>query len=273
MNRFAAALLVLGLATALSPSALAQTSKKEADARARELYEQGDAAYAEARYEQALDAFREAYELSKRPGLLYNMGNAYERLGRPAEAADALEKYLPHAKKSEKAVIEKRVENLRKRAEEEKAAEAERAAAEAQAEAERERTQPDPAPAPVPREPERQSPTLGWVLVGVGGAAIATGAVFGVMALGARSDADAGCKDSGGKRFCSADARDAIDRDESFSLVADVAFVAGAVAAGIGVYLVLDAPDSVERESAASKTRLQAMARPDGGELSLVGSF
>ncbi len=264
MRAHLAALLAAVTLVATSPDVCAQNSK--ADREARKLYLEGDKAYAEARYEAALDAFQRAYELSSRPALLYNIGNAFERLGRHREAADTLREYLPHAKRSEKATIEKRIENLEKRA-----AEEEKAAAKPEPEPDPEpkpAPRPEPAPAEPPPEPERPAPVLGYVLVGVGGAAILGGAIAGGLALGARSDADAGCNESGGKRLCTAEASDAIDRDRTLSLIADVSFGVGLIAAGVGVYLILDSNGKEQ-----PVTGLRASPRAGGGEMTFVTTF
>jgi tetratricopeptide (TPR) repeat protein len=238
-----------------------------ADSMARDLYKEGDAAYAEGRYDDALNAFQEAYDLSKRPLLLYNIGNALERLGRLGESADALEKYLPHAKPGEKKVLEKRIANLRKRAEEKKPEPVPVEPVPTKPEPEANPTKPAVEPADKPHErpqphPESDSgvettssPTLGWVLLGVGGAAIGTGAVFGSMALSARKDVDASCKDAGGQKLCTADAQSAIDRDKRYSLFADIGFGVGIAAAGVGTYLLLSAPSG-----AASKQKKTSLA-------------
>lgn len=242
------ALVALALATASPHVTFAQTKSPKAadDARARELYQEGDAAYAEGRYEDALAAFEEAHRLSGRPRLLFNIGNALERLGKLGEAADALEKYLPSAKPGERDVLEKRIRNLRKRAtptakvelEEEPAAVPESKDLE------------EPRATPLPKRlearadapEEASSPTLGWVLVGAGGVAMGAGAVFGLMALSARGDAEAHCKQASGQTLCSAAARDAVDRDQRYSLFADIGLGAGLVAAGAGVIVLLSAP-------------------------------
>ena len=74
------ALCLLTLLAAVAPEALAQDATTEA--RAKELYENGAALYEEGRYEEAILAWEEAYRLSSRPVLLFNIANAYERLGR-----------------------------------------------------------------------------------------------------------------------------------------------------------------------------------------------
>ena len=49
------------------------------DEKARLLFKEGDGHYAAGRYEKAIELFEQAYELSKRPDLLFNLANAYER--------------------------------------------------------------------------------------------------------------------------------------------------------------------------------------------------
>src|SRR5689334_19842947 len=97
-----------------------KTEKAANDTRARELFQKGDTAYAEGRYEEALAAFQEAYDLSGRAQLLFNVSNALERLGRYQEAVDALEKYLSSGKAKDRDVVQKRLANLKKRVDEQK---------------------------------------------------------------------------------------------------------------------------------------------------------
>jgi hypothetical protein len=72
----------------------AKLSPQEADERARALFQQGRAAYEEGRYRDAWDYFRKAYLLSKRPALLYNVGQAADRLRMDREALEAFRLYL-----------------------------------------------------------------------------------------------------------------------------------------------------------------------------------
>lgn len=281
-------LLCLALASTSLPAA-AKPGKKPAggapasdsDARARELFKQGDRAYAEGRYEEALQKFEEAHRLSGRPLLLFNIGNALERLGRLDEAADKLEQYISYAERAEVDVLAKRVENLRRRAEAKKKLEEERdargpeRAAEQKPEREGEvEARPKRAPeTPARDQKPEESNTLGWVLLGAGGVALGAGAAFGFMALGARKDADAACKDQGGQRLCNASAKDAIDRDARYSLFADIGFGVGVIAAGAGAYLLFSSPGGSEQAKPAATRGVALGARPGGGEVRLVGQF
>jgi len=72
----------------------AKPKKQEADRRARELFEQGRAAFSEGQYRDAWENFREAYILSKRPELLYNVGQSADRMRMDRDALAAFKLYL-----------------------------------------------------------------------------------------------------------------------------------------------------------------------------------
>ncbi len=261
-------MLTFALAGAASMPLAAAAPKVSAadDAKAKKLFKKGDKAYAEGDYETALEAFQEAYELSHREALLYNIGNTYERLGKPADAADALERYLPHAKKAEKEIVDKRIENLKKRAQEEAEAERKRQEAErAKAEKAEKAKRDVPAPAPTKKSPGRDN-TLAYVLLGVGVVGVGSGTFFGFKALGARSDAEADCKGS----LCSDAAKDALDRDKTYSLLTDVSFGIGLVSAGVGTYLLLSGDKEKPSEA---RWDVRGSAHSHGGEVRVVGAF
>lgn len=258
-------------------TATTKAERAAADQRARELFVQGDAAYAEGRYEQALTAFDEAHRLSARPQLFYNISNALERLARYEEAAVALEKYLAGGKVKDRDVIQKRLENLQKRAadqraEREKAANEEALAAKEREEAEQKRRDAERTQREAPPPREEPSSVVPWVLV-VGGAAVfATGAVFGGMTLAARGDASDGCADGGGGHLCSAEARSALDREKTFGVVADVGMVTGLVLSGVGVTWLLTRGSS-GRASAPASAQVGVRGFANGGGLQLGGTF
>ena len=86
------ALIALGLGSSVAP-AHAQVSEAE-DREARKLFEAGQLAFAEGRYERALKYFEESHALSQRHILLYNIGTARDRLGQSQSAIDAYREYL-----------------------------------------------------------------------------------------------------------------------------------------------------------------------------------
>jgi hypothetical protein len=99
------------------------------------------------------------------------------------------------------------------------------------------------------------------------------GAVFGLMALSARKDAEAACKDSAGQTRCDVAAKDALDRDQRYSLVADLGLGLGLVAVGAGVYFLVSAPKS--ERVARDRARLGAdfVMAPSGGTVRVRGEF
>jgi len=284
--------LALGGGATASAAPQKSPERAAADVRARELFQEGDAAYAEGRYEEAHQAFVEAYELSGRPQLLYNIANALERLGRYAEAVEALEKYLASGKAKDPAIVQKRLANLKKRVEEQKKAEERAREEEERIRAQRAQEDgpepPPPAkveePAPSPSAaPEREpTPALPIVLLGAGGAALATAGVFGVLTLSARGDVDAGCKDVPAGRLCDREVAAAIDREKTFGLVTDIALVSGLALGGLGAYLLLAGGDRASAKvnvgSSARRPSTRAHitkieARPAGAGFVVVGTF
>ncbi|AKF11592.1 hypothetical protein DB32_008741 [Sandaracinus amylolyticus] len=74
------------------PASSSQSSSRDAEARA--LFEAGRVAFADGRFEDALEYFERSHELSGRPELLYNIGTSSDRLRREREAVSAFEAYL-----------------------------------------------------------------------------------------------------------------------------------------------------------------------------------
>ncbi|HTU63997.1 MAG TPA: hypothetical protein VMF89_36275, partial [Polyangiales bacterium] len=88
-------LLITGLALPRE-GAYAQASPgvSERDVQARRLFEQGREAYSDGRYRDAWAYFHEAYQLSGRPELLFNIGQTADRLGQEGDALRAFSMYL-----------------------------------------------------------------------------------------------------------------------------------------------------------------------------------
>lgn len=105
-------LLVMVLVVAgWSPPAVAQS-----DDLAKGHYMAGQAYYNQARYPEAVREFQEAYRLSPKSALLYNIAQAYERMGKIDDAIAHLKKYLAAAPDaSDRAAVEERLKNLEAR--------------------------------------------------------------------------------------------------------------------------------------------------------------
>ena len=61
---------------------------------ARELFAEGHALFDEGEYEAAIEKFLEVYEILDAPALLYNIGEAYRRADKLAEAEEYYQKYI-----------------------------------------------------------------------------------------------------------------------------------------------------------------------------------
>jgi hypothetical protein len=83
---------------------------------ARAHFISGQSYYDGGKYAEALKSFTEAYRLSRRPALLYNVALCHERLGRIDRAIDALENYLADAGQvRDRTAVERHVAELKAR--------------------------------------------------------------------------------------------------------------------------------------------------------------
>lgn len=112
--------LLMGIAflcgLSLTQSAAAQTSDEARvnDAAARAHFELGREDFETSEYELALEHFKEAYALSGRAELLYNIGITASRLQRDDEALAAFERYLDEVQNPARELeVRKRAEALR----------------------------------------------------------------------------------------------------------------------------------------------------------------
>ncbi len=262
-------------APATTPAAAPADDRAANLKRAEELYRNGERLYAEGSYESAILAFKESYELSKAPDLLYNIGNAYERFGDFANARHYLDQYRAFAPEKEREPLSRRIQALEKRqAEEEKR--------------KREAAPTDPRPAVGPTAPTGAQPppvqdapppkkervfgpaaialTAG-VAVGLG-----LGVGFGIKASGEKQTAVDGCMpNSDGARLCSEASQAALAKRKTSALVADIGFaVAGAAAIGLVTVLVLKA---TRRDRSQQRAQLAPYAGPRGAGVTLGVRF
>lgn len=130
----------------------------------------------------------------------------------------------------------------------------------------------EPAAAPVgpaaePADSARGSNNLrlfGFIGLGVGGALLATGGVFGVLAAGDKSDLDEQCP----ARKCAPAYHDQNDSYGTKKTISSIGIIGGAVLAAGGAVLVLTAPGSSDGDSAR---RVRGYVTLNGG--GVMGAF
>lgn len=145
------------------------TAPEEHDAEARALFDAGQIAYTDGRYEAALQDFVQAHDLSGRPELLYNIALAAERLRHDQEALDAYEQFLAaRPDTSMHAAIESRIQILR-------TAIAEHSTPPPPAEVSEEPESQSPPPAPEP--PPSSGPDVGALTLTIGGGVVTVAGV------------------------------------------------------------------------------------------------
>ena len=225
---------------------LAQEARDEAESpedRAYALFQESVQKYREGRFEEAAALLEEANRLDPDPILVYNLARAYEGMGDFDEAVSAYEQYLREAPDAaDRGAVEARVETLNRQLRERRELLSQsRANGESGGEG-------GIGPAPL-------------FLLGLGGAAVGVGVVFGVLSNRAHQDAiDA-------PDFTSAYASQEDSRE--LATGANVAFAVGGVALLVGTaWLVLDwigdDPD---------EPRIDGSLGPDGAGLSVAQAW
>ena len=193
------------------------------DLRARQLYDNGAILYDEGRYEDAIVAWQEAWVLSERPLLLYNIANAQERLGLWRDALETLNRYRAFARPEERERLDRRINNLERRLAEDGGSVT---------------TVTPPAATPtkdtipvVEVQPVRRTSWIPITAYGVGGVGMVSGTIFALQARDAREAASGLCTSGETVNICPDSATDALRLDASRSLLADGAFLLG----GLGI--------------------------------------
>lgn len=249
-------------------------TEAQRDEQARTLFQEGRDNFNDGRFEEAVLNWEKAYALSERPLILFNLAEAYERVGEFDAALNALEAYRPHAEKSEEAQVDARIDSLRTRAsietKEKQAAEAEKKAKEAQLEAERLRAEELARKAQeLEQQVGQKKPSIVGpvVVLGVGVAGLGVASVTGLGASSARRQLDdpAICAESG---LCKAEAQDLVKRQSTQALITDVALIGGVAATAVGTVWLI-------RQLGAKKKAKTAWATPtpQGIQVGVAGAF
>jgi len=242
-------------------------------ARAREFYRNGNSDYAAGRYEKAARAFLRGYKLSHLPGFLYNLANAYERMGEYQQAADKLEQYLRSPKAKDVVSVRERVHRLRAAAAERRRELRRQRALEAK-QKRRQRRQQDASE----NTPNPSKEHLYWFAGG--GVALASTVIFGGLSELSATKAQAGCSTSG---VCTREVEKHLNHERTFAVIADISLGVGVVLASTGavVYFLnrykgrssLDREDRFDGDDDDDEFAVIPTVRADGVGLSLLGRF
>lgn len=180
-----AALLLVALLSLLPGLASAQGDTDLA----KGYYKLGVDLYNRADYEEALVQFQKAYKHSGKATLFHNIARCYESLGRHEEAVKHYERFLKEGNPPDPGMIKARITNLRRLIEKKKAKKPQPASRPVKPASQPVGTGPkpkppivEPRPVPIPPAPGRPLRTTGWVMVGVGGASLVAGLIFGGLA-------------------------------------------------------------------------------------------
>jgi tetratricopeptide repeat protein len=199
----------------------------EEDERAKAHFLAGQSYYDQASYADALREFNEAYRISKRPALLYNLARCYEALEQYSDAVKMLERYLAEdPETSDRTAVETRIANLKER----QAAAALKTPAEPPP-----ATQPQPPPvAPPPAQRKRLAT---WIVGGIGVAALAAALGTGLASQLTYNELKNKCTGSVCDPGTVANAQTKIDGGKKLALATDVLWPIGAAAVVTGVVL------------------------------------
>ncbi len=248
------------------------SAQEDDDARARRHFASGESYYEEGAYEDAVREFTQAYRLSHRPALLFNLYTAEERFGRLSDAATHLEQYLREMPPDleNRGALEARLANLRARITE-SAQPTETATTTQVTEP---TTQPvEPTTVPTPSEPHPAPASSsggdlmlgGGIALGVGAAGFVTFAIAGLAAQDAYNQLNAEC---GSERLCTPDDLATMN---SNALIADIGLGIGI--AGVGTGVVLMVLGATSGNASTDSVAVLPMVSPTFAGLSMQGGF
>jgi hypothetical protein len=222
---------VLALAFLLCGAAHAN----ENEAKAKQHYEAGERFYTHSDYGDALIEFEDAYKLSKKPALLFDIGRCQEALGHLSEAVDAFEHYLVEEPfQQDRPNIEEHIANLRVRME--PSAPNKPTAV----------VEPPLAPQVVkwspPNAPPPRRRIWTWAVGGVGAGLLVAGMGTGIGGYVVDQNLHAQCPGGICNLQIVPDARSQADMSRSLGLASEVLLPLGAVTVGVSVVLFFVEP-------------------------------
>ncbi len=263
---------------ALESTAVAQPVDENLDHAARLTFQAGSEAFSAGDYATALDRFQQAYDLSHRPVLLYNIATCLDRLRRDEDAVTQFNAYieaLPDA--HDRAEVEARVAVLQAAIDARNAEQAERERIAAEAEAERERLRLE-----AERQEQHQADDEGrglhaGIALGLAGATLVVGGLIvwsGLNAVSRNDDFEA-YANSPGANLAEAEVLfdDVVGAEVRTNALIGVAAALGAATVVIAIFTDWSfGGDSDDDEGDVQATPTASFSR-DGGMVGLVGSF
>lgn len=269
-SRVLAACIAASLGTALGPAQAYASAAvgPEPSPEVQDLNARAVEKFKNKEYEEAIDLFKQAYDLSPEPNYLFNIGRVYEQKGDFKNAVEFYGRFLREPEvdlKSREIALERRRVLTGVLDETEPGWNGQPAAEQPELQPEAE-PKPEPEPEPAP-EPETKKPSklrlTGYILLGVGGAALVTGAAFAGIAKGNENDlADLGTLEE----------RDEVrDKGRRNAIIADSMLIAGGAIAATGLVLVL--VSLKKKPSATARARVVPAFGPRGGGITAVLRF
>jgi tetratricopeptide (TPR) repeat protein len=216
------------------------------ESQAREAFERGRIHYDNGDFARASTAFEEAYRLSGREGLLYNLYLAYRDANQQEKAAEALRNYLAKVEVIEnRAQLESRLKALdagiaQRKADEAKEAEQQKQAEQQRAQHEQEMAahkaaaaESTPAAAPADEKKWWVTPVI---VMGAGGALMVGSLATGLMTSSKTKEIEDKCPSG---KNCDPDLKAKADSGRTLALVTDVLLFGGLATAVVGGVLML----------------------------------
>ena len=209
-------------------------------------------------YEGAVELFERAYSIDSQPNYLFNIGRVYEESGKIDKAVEYYQRFVqsPGVDLESREIALERLRVLR--------------------EIQKEITGPEkPPPDQVEPEPEPEGPSndppvddgeaprklskleiAGYSVLGVGGAALIIGGVFGGLALSQQSELDT--------QMSFENRQEVISSGTTNALVADILFISGGALAVTGLIMALVGRSKRKRALAAAPRLTFSPGRPVG---------
>lgn len=258
--------------TCIMTSVVAHAQNNDEEARVH--FRLGTAYYDSGRFSQAAQEFKQAYELSRRPQLLYNLFLAYRDAGEIANAAGALRQFLAEEPDIEdRGKLEARLAALEKilaeqPPEQQKPADEPPAAQAPAAEAQPETKAAEPAAASAASEPKLK--WLPWTLIGTGGALVVGGVISGTLAVSDQKKLENDCPNAEECTLSKSEVNDLKSSGSTKAALGDALWITGAVTAGVGIAFLFWQPWNKGDASSAS---LDFDCRRSGCRAAYTGRF